>query len=605
MVEARTRILGIAPYEGMHTSMEKAAQAYPGIQLDVYTGDLEEGQAIVQRMPPNSYDCIISRGGTATLIREVTDIPVVDIQISVYDVLRTMKLAENYTNLYAIVGFPSVTEPAHTLCSLLDFNLDILTVHSVEEVRHTLERLKEGGYRMVVCDMVTHTIAREMGFDAFLITSGVESLHAAIDQAINVSVWFSHMRQENILLRSITQGENGRVVVLEPDGSLVYCNLSEPPAELCKALRAHLREMHGNGTLKFYYTERDQLYSITAQQILMDQTKRFLFYCIPSRIPLHANRTGLRTLNHGECEYLFTNSFYSLSGAMGTLDTEINALACIRQPIIIAGEPGTGKEQIARYLYLHSALANRPMVVVNCATMNDKSWDFLLDHYNSPLNATGNTLYFQNFESIPEQRATELLAVVEETGLARRVRLLFSCAVHETESVPPIMRTFSERLGCLALNLPSLRSRSDEIPSLASLYLSNLNLELGKQISGFEPKAIEMLRQYPWPNNYTQFKNLLRSLATLTTGPYIRSSTVVELLAKERALRAPHNAAQPVDPVGANPNQTLEEIIRSAVQQTVAAHGGNRAAAARQLGISRTTLWRYLGRGDTENSKNE
>ena len=167
------------------------------------------------------------------------------------------------------------------------------------------------------------------------------------------------------------------------------------------------------------------------------------------------------------------------------------------------------------------------------------------------------------------------------------------------------MRTFSERLGCLALNLPSLRSRSDEIPSLASLYLSNLNLELGKQISGFEPKAIEMLRQYPWPNNYTQFKNLLRSLTTLTTGPYIRSSTVVELLAKERALRAPHNTAQPVDPVGANPNQTLEEIIRSAVQQTVAAHGGNRAAAARQLGISRTTLWRYLGRGDTENSKNE
>ena len=155
MVEARTRILGIAPYEGMHTSMENAAQAYPGIQLDVYTGDLEEGQAIVQRMPPNSYDCIISRGGTATLIREVTDIPVVDIQISVYDVLRTMKLAENYTNLYAIVGFPSVTEPAHTLCSLLDFNLDILTVHGVEEVRHTLERLKEGGYRMVVCDMVT------------------------------------------------------------------------------------------------------------------------------------------------------------------------------------------------------------------------------------------------------------------------------------------------------------------------------------------------------------------------------------------------------------------------------------------------------------------
>lgn len=232
MIETHTRILGIAPYDGMRTAMEQAAQAYPNVEMDIYTGDLEDGQAIVQQMPPNSYDCIISRGGTAALIRQVTDLPVVDIHISVYDVLRTMKLAENYSSLYAIVGFPSITEPAHTLCSLLDFNLDILTVNNAAEVRHTLERLQQGGYRMVVCDMVTHTIAREMGFDAFLITSGVESLHAAIDQAVNISSWFGQLRQENLFLRSITQGQNGRVIVMESNGDLFYSSISEVPAEL-------------------------------------------------------------------------------------------------------------------------------------------------------------------------------------------------------------------------------------------------------------------------------------------------------------------------------------------------------------------------------------
>ena len=161
----------------------------------------------------------------------------------------------------------------------------------------------------------------------------------------------------------------------------------------------------------------------------MNNVQRYLFYCVPSRIPLHSSRPGLRSLNQGECEYLFSNSFYSLSGAMGTQDAEINALAAVRQPLFICGEPGTGKEQIARYLYLHSALVNRPLVVANCALMNDKSWDFLLNHYNSPLNANGNTVYFQNFEAIPEQWSTELLAAIEETGLARRVRLLFSRSV--------------------------------------------------------------------------------------------------------------------------------------------------------------------------------
>jgi hypothetical protein len=98
MLKTHTRILGIAPYDGMYTAMKLVAQAYPDVELDVYIGDLEEGQAIVEGMPPNTYDCIISRGGTASLIQKVTDVPVVEIHISVYDVLRTMKLAENYSN---------------------------------------------------------------------------------------------------------------------------------------------------------------------------------------------------------------------------------------------------------------------------------------------------------------------------------------------------------------------------------------------------------------------------------------------------------------------------------------------------------------------------
>lgn len=598
MLKTHTHILGIAPYDGMHTAMEQVAQAYPDVKMDVYTGDLEEGQVIVERMPPNTYDCIISRGGTASLIRKVTDLPVVDIHISVYDVLRTMKLAENYSSLYAIVGFPSITGPAHILCDLLGYNLDILTVHSAEEASHTLEQLKQDGYRMVVCDAVTHTTARQMGFDAFLITSGTESLHAAIDQAINISAWFSKLRQDNIFLRSITQGQNGRVVVLEPDGSLFYSSPTEPSAELHKALRSHLREIPAHDTFKFYHTERDQLYSITAQQLLLDGAQRRLFYCVPSRIPLHTNRSGIRTMNRGECEYLFTNSFYSLSGAMGTLDNEIRALARGRSAIMICGEQGTGKEQIARFLYLNSPLVNRPMVVVSCTKVNDKGWDFLLDHYNSPLNATGNTVYFKNFEAVPPSIASRLLDAIEETGLSRRVRLLFSCTVQENEIMPEVMRTVCERLGYLTLPLPSLRSRSDEIPSLASLYLNSLNLELGKQLSGFEPRALELLRQYPWPNNYTQFKNLLRSLATLSDGPYIRAGVVAELLSKERILRNPQTSILPE----IRTDQTLEDIISEAVQKTVAAHGGNRAAAARQLGISRTTLWRYLGRlGEDQN----
>lgn len=592
MIETRTRILGIAPYEGMRAAMERAAQAYPEIQVDVYTGDLEEGVAIVQRMPANAYDCVISRGGTAELIRQVTELPVIEIQLSVYDVLSAMKLAENYSSRYAIVGFSGITEPAHTLCDLLGYHLDIITVHSADEVRRRLEQLRQNGYRMVVCDMVTHTIARQMDLDAFLITSGIDSIQAALEQALHISQWFRCLQQENRFLRTVTQDQNGRVVVLDSGGAVFYSSPTEPPAGLAEILQAHLREVPARGSMKFYYTERDQLYRITAQKLLIDTEKYCLFYCVPSRIPLHTHWTGLRTMNRGECEYLFVNSFYSISGAMGTMDAEIQNLAAARQPVMILGEQGTGKEQIARFLYLHGPLANKPFVLVNCELMNDKSWDFLLGHYNSPLNATGNTIYFQNFESLPEARAPQLLAAISETGLARRVRLLFSCVSSDSEPVSEFIRRFSARIGCLLLELPSLRSRSDEIPSLASLYLGSLNHEMGRQISGFEPHAMELLRQYDWPNNYTQFKHVLQTLAAQTNSAYIRGSMVAELLDRERRQR--RGASLAVSNAAADTNRTLEEIVADVIQQTVAANNGNRAAAARQLGISRTTLWRCM-----------
>ena len=142
----------------------------------------------------------------------------------------------------------------------------------------------------------------------------------------------------------------------------------------------------------------------------------------------------------------------------------------------------------------------------------------------------------------------------------------------------------------MVLRLPTLRSRADEIPSLANRYLAGLNLELGKQISGFDPRAMEQLCAYDWPSNYTQFKGVLYELAALAASPYIRSSAVAELLSRERSLN--RDAAPPA--ITIPQDQTLDQIIQGAILQAVSANHGNQTAAAQQLGISRTTLWRYL-----------
>lgn len=593
MEQQQVRVLGIAPYEGMKRAMEHAAEEDPFLQLDVFIGDLEEGVSIAKEHAQEGYDCIISRGGTAELIRHVTDVPVIEIQISVYDVLRAIKLAENYSKLYAIVGFSSITEPAHILCDLLRYNVDILTVHNTDEVRTTLARLQMGGYKMVVSDMVTHTIARQMGMDAFLITSGVESLHEAFEQAQALGASVRRLRQENLFLHSIAQAEDNIIVVLDTQGGVYYSSQPKPDGELLALLRSKMTAIPEKSVLKFYDSQQGFLYYVTGKLQKLGKSKYYLFHCQATQIPLRSNKIGIRFFNKGEAEHLFTNSFYSISGAMGELDNTISSIATTRQAVLIVGENGTGKEQIARAIYLRGTLSNKPFVVVNCSLINDKTWDFLLKNYNSPLSDSGCTVYFQYLEELSPERCGELVALIRETGLARRERLLFSCSCVDNMPLPEAGRLFSTRIDCLTLRLPSLRSRSDEIPSLATLYLGNLNLEIGKQISGFDPHAVEQLQSFDWPNNYTQFQQVLTELATVSDTTYIRSSMVAEVLAKERALNRSAAAALGGMPAG---NLTLEQITYHAVQQSLVAHNGNQTAAARQLGISRTTLWRYLSK---------
>lgn len=175
MESPKIKVLGIAPYEAMKNVMEKLARKRPQMEMDVYVGDLKKGVDIAQKNIQGNYDVIISRGGTAEMIGKVTHIPVIEISLSVYDILRAMKLAENYSDKYAVVGFPSITSSAHLLCDLLQYKIDIVTIHNENEVESTLRDLKKNGCRMILCDMIANTTAKKLGLNSILITSATKA----------------------------------------------------------------------------------------------------------------------------------------------------------------------------------------------------------------------------------------------------------------------------------------------------------------------------------------------------------------------------------------------------------------------------------------------
>ena len=122
------RVLAIAPYEGLAHLLKLIGNQYDMLHLDIFVGDLEQGLTIARSHLPSRYDAVISRGGTADRIRCITPLPVIDISFSVYDILRSLKLAENYAQNYAFVGFQSIIDTLKTFYVYFGFFVDLFSL---------------------------------------------------------------------------------------------------------------------------------------------------------------------------------------------------------------------------------------------------------------------------------------------------------------------------------------------------------------------------------------------------------------------------------------------------------------------------------------------
>lgn len=589
----RIRVLGIAPYEGMKTLMSSVVADYPQIDLTLFVGDMEQGLEIARSNFHGDYDVVISRGGTAKMLQKNLALPVIEIDISMYDILCALKLADGLTGKTAMVSFANITSNAHLLCDLMKYNMDIYTIDSAEAVEPTLRQLQKNDYQSILCDMISNTTAKRLGLNSFLITSGVDSIRKAFDQALLLCRSQQRLRDENQFFRQLIQGQIGQTMVFDQDGNLFLSTLDDPKPELLELLRRDLPESQLGAERRITRNLGRMLYAIRARRISTGSLTYTAFFFDARKTPLSPNQVGIRFSTRPEAENAFYSSIFSFAGSISDYQQDIEHISQSTAPVMVTGEDGTGKESIVSVLYMRSPLRNAPLVSINCSLLNDKSWAFLLEHHNSPLADQGNTLYFASIDALSEERRQQLLAVLSEMDVCRRNRVIFSCVCQPGEYTSAVGSLFMDKLCCLSLYLPPLRQMAERIPALVNLSLSHLNVDLPRQIVGADPEAITLLQNFQWPHNYTQFRRVIGELAVTATGSLITAENVRQALRKERHVGAfspcAENAAAPL-----NLNRTLDEISQDVARRVVEESGGNQTVAAKRLGISRTTLWRLL-----------
>lgn len=310
---------------------------------------------------------------------------------------------------------------------------------------------------------------------------------------------------------------------------------------------------------------------------------------IVSRMQNRPSANALEALNHGDLRLA-----RAIDQVKRVIDRDI--------PILIEGETGVGKELFAQAIHQSSRRCNKPFIAINCAALPEGLIESELFGYEegaftgarrrgSPgklLQADGGTLFLDEIGDMPLSLQARLLRVLQERrvtplgGEARPVDIAIVSATNrklgELVAQGEFRSDLYYRLNGLAVTLPPLRERAD----LKALTRHLLEKEQADGVR-FSDEVAALFESHPWPGNLRQLHTVLRTaLALKDDGDQLSREHLPQSFIDELGM-------QPVDTEG-----SLDKLETESIRNTLLAHAGNVSSAARQLGISRTTLYRKL-----------
>jgi DNA-binding NtrC family response regulator len=277
--------------------------------------------------------------------------------------------------------------------------------------------------------------------------------------------------------------------------------------------------------------------------------------------------------------------------------------------VLIVGENGTGKELMASALHDHSLRADAPFIRLNCAAIPAELLESeLFGHRRGAFTgatadkkgllevAQGGSVLFDEIAEMPLSLQVKLMRVLQErefrpvgstVSLRADVRVLCATNVDPEEAVRRgvLREDLFFRLNTIVLSLPPLRDREGDIPLLVVRFIAQFAERHRRPVTGLEPAALRVLERHPWPGNVRELEHVVERAVILCPGTEIRVEDLPDTVRNPTAVG--RLAGMPI-------GQSLEEIERLAILQTLERTRGNKRAAAAMLGIHRPTLYNKL-----------
>ncbi len=546
--------------------IEECIELAPELEVEVRVGNLNEGVTIAKQVEMQGCQVIISRGGTAKMIRESVRIPVVDVTLSGYDMLRSFMLANDFKGKKAIIGFSNLTVGAQAIIDLLELRFKAFTIDTAEEVDPLIKTLKDEGYKRILGDVVTVEVSSKYGLDGILIQSGKEAILESFESA--KSQFYFHKETQRLmeLMRETLKVKEQDLCMMSESGDILFEHwqtIDKTSLEVIdfQVLRKEILG-HQEPIMKVIET-LDHYLDITGS-LLDDKEEKVVVFFVSKRVKREYSLPWLKME-----EIVKPLQLISESEEMKQIVKQVNPSEFDHDLTLFVGEKGTGKAELAKYMHAHNESE-----LGLFATIDFQYANFTL--LNEVVTDRIKTLYLENIK-LKSKDDVEQLIEIQSICDKNKISFLGSTdqLTYDFEFIP-----FNKKV----IHVPTLSERKEDMRELVRSFIVQFNQSLGSKPVRIREEAMTLILQQRWKENINSLKMFIKKLVLIESEYVVRLSTVEELLSTESEY------VEKFVPL----EGTLKEIEKDIILKVLEEEKQNQTRAAKRLGINRATLWRKL-----------
>ena len=607
----------IAPTPDILSATRKIVESRHYDNIEIISGSMNEGRDAAVAAVEAGARVLVTRGGTYRLCCAAVNVPIVEIKVTAYDIIQTLKNADISDSVIGVVGANNVVDGFDILGELLPYDIVKIELNSEEQIPEIITAYKERGIRTYVGDANTTRITNALGCNGIVINSQPESITAALREARRI-VRATHLQKARTQrLETITDFVHDGVVAVDENSRITVMNNAA-----AEVLRVDARESLGKPILDVWplsplpavmrsgQSELGRLENIyglgvvsSLIPIVVDGSINgavMTFQSVSELMDIEQNVRLTLSRKGFMAKYRFRDVVFKTPAMKSCVDNA-HEFARYDAPILICGESGVGKALFAQAIHNASARRKGPFVEVNCASLPPSAMESELfgsaDAKGRPGRpgmielSHGGTIFFNEISELPAEAQGRLLRVLQEREVVRAgtekvipvdVRVICSTDKDLAALVRggAFRRDLFYRINVLCMTIPPLRERREDIMELAGFFLSMYAARFGKRPLDIPAHVAAALTAGSYDGNVRELQSLIERCVILSGFDSLPD-----------ALQGGDGAREASAPAALTDLRTAE--LRY-IEKVYASTGGSVSRACAILGINRSTLWRKM-----------